>query len=145
MISLLDMFPALEGTLETWNQVIVCFLVEVIKAAFWLPSGMNTRCLCILLSPVCILKSSNQYAHIQDPGVHRRTLRHYHPRASPLSVAEACLYSSSCDIYPSLHIAKLWNKYRTLRTKVLRIVLTCQRVTCPLPMTQTQPMSTQQK
>lgn len=51
----------------------------------------------------------------------------------PPSVAEAGLYGSSCDIYPSLHIATLWNEYRTARINVLRIVLTCQRslIQCP--------------
>jgi hypothetical protein len=33
----------------------------------------------------------------------------------PSSVAKVGLYGSSCDIYPSLHVAKLWNEYRTAR------------------------------
>jgi hypothetical protein len=49
------------------------------------------------------------------------------PACIPDSVAEAGLYGPSCDIYPSLHIANLWNEYRTARINVLRIVLTCQR------------------
>ena len=45
----------------------------------------------------------------------------------PDSVAEAGMYGVACDIYPSLHVANLWNEYRTARISVLRIVLTCQR------------------
>lgn len=51
------------------------------------------------------------------------------------SVAEAGLYGSSCDIYPSLHVANLWNEYRTLRINALRIVLTCQRSLMGYPST----------
>ena len=43
------------------------------------------------------------------------------------SILDAGMYAASCDVYPSLHVASLWNLWRTTRIQVLKIVLTCQR------------------
>ena len=49
------------------------------------------------------------------------------PSCLHMSVAEAGLYGSSCDIYPSLPVAGIWNSYRTTRIATLKIILVCQQ------------------
>ena len=43
------------------------------------------------------------------------------------SITAAGLYGASCDIYPSINIAGLWNWYRTLRISTIKIIMLCQR------------------
>lgn len=42
------------------------------------------------------------------------------------SITAAGLYGASCDIYPSINIAGLWNWYRTLRISTIKIMMMCQ-------------------
>jgi hypothetical protein len=43
------------------------------------------------------------------------------------SIMAAGLYGATCDIYPSINIAGLWNWYRTLRISTIKIIMLCQR------------------
>ena len=59
----------------------------------------------------------------------------FHWHASPVShpscmkpfVAADGLYGDYCDVYPSLHVASIWNQYRCTRLDLLKLILTCQR------------------
>ena len=57
----------------------------------------------------------------------------WHPISVPSSscidpsIVAAGLYGSSCDIYPSIYVAGLWNWYRALRVATIKIIVTCQR------------------
>ncbi len=51
------------------------------------------------------------------------------------SIQSAGFYGDACDVYPSLHVAKVWNTYRITRLAVLKIILICQRF-----LTEQQPM-----
>ena len=43
------------------------------------------------------------------------------------SITAVGLYGASCDIYPSINIAGLWNWYRTLRLSTIKNIMLCQR------------------
>jgi hypothetical protein len=57
----------------------------------------------------------------------------WHPTSVPSpscidpSIVAAGLYDTSCDIYPSIYVAGLWNWYRALRVATIKIIVTCQR------------------
>ena len=49
------------------------------------------------------------------------------------SIRRTGMYGTSCDIYPSIGIAGLWNWYRTLRLSTIKIVMICHRKLAATP------------
>lgn len=41
------------------------------------------------------------------------------------SIGSSDMYGTTCDIYPSINVAGLWNWYRTLRISNIRVLMTC--------------------